>query len=35
MKEVGVPISDGEYAVVFPEKGIYCGAYAEVKLRET
>ena len=35
MEEVRIPISDGKYTVVFPEKCVYCGAPPERRLRET
>lgn len=35
MKEVSVPIVDGKYHVVFPEKCVYCGAPKELTRRQT
>jgi len=35
MREVSIPVTDGEYQVVFPERCIYCGAPSERQLRET
>jgi hypothetical protein len=35
MEEVAIPISDGRYGVVFPDKCVYCGAPSERGLRET
>ena len=35
MKEVEIPIVDGKYRVLFPEKCVYCGAPKEVAVRIT
>jgi hypothetical protein len=35
MKEVSIPIVDGKYHVVFPEKCVYCGAPKELTRRQT
>lgn len=35
MKEVNIPIVDGKYHVVFPEKCVYCGAPKESTRRQT
>ena len=35
MKTVSIPVVDGKYQVLFPEKCIYCGAPKEVTLRQT
>ncbi|MGD2146397.1 MAG: hypothetical protein PVH41_06875 [Anaerolineae bacterium] len=34
-REVSIPITDGEYQVVFPERCIYCGAPSDRRLRKT
>jgi hypothetical protein len=34
VKTVGIPISDGKYTVLFPEKCVYCGAPREKMMRE-
>jgi hypothetical protein len=35
MKEVHIPIVDGKYRVLFPEKCVYCGAPKAVAMRRT
>jgi hypothetical protein len=35
MKKVSIPIVDGKYQVMFPEKCVYCGAPKEVTVRRT
>ena len=35
MKEVNIPIVEGKYRVLFPEKCVYCGAPKEVAMRRT
>jgi hypothetical protein len=35
MKEVSIPIVDGKYQVVFPEKCVYCGGPKELTRRQT
>ena len=35
MKTVSIPIVDGKYQALFPEKCVYCGAPKEVTMRQT
>lgn len=35
MKKVSIPIVDGKYRALFPEKCVYCGAPKEVEMRLT
>lgn len=35
MKTVSIPIVDGKYRALFPEKCVYCGAPKEVAMRQT